>query len=140
MNSGVDRFTFGSHEHNDYLNRKLAHYNEWLLNPNRKSIDGPYPGFPDDLERVRAVSMLQKEHVEKVEKKAATKAAKKPATKSKRAKRENGQPTKQDRAIEIFKRLSGAKLDVIAAIQGELGMTPAGATTYYYNAKKAVHE
>lgn len=44
--------------------------------------------------------------------------------------------TKQEAAVEIYKRLSGDKAAVIAAIMSELGMSTAGATTYFYNAKK----
>ena len=46
--------------------------------------------------------------------------------------------TKQEAAQAIFKRLSGVRKDVIAAIQTELGMSEAGATTYFYNAKKVL--
>lgn len=46
--------------------------------------------------------------------------------------------TKQEAAQAIFKRLNGVRKDVIIAIQTELGMSEAGATTYFYNAKKSV--
>ena len=57
------------------------------------------------------------------------------ATKAPRAASASG-PTKADRALEIFKRLGGDKAAVIAAIKDELSMSDAGATTYFYNAKK----
>jgi len=44
--------------------------------------------------------------------------------------------TKQEAAVAIFKRFSGDKTTVISAIMDELSMSTAGATTYYYNAKK----
>lgn len=50
-----------------------------------------------------------------------------------RAKREG---TKQDRAVAIFKRCEGKRKETITAIVAELGMSEAGATTYFYNAKK----
>ena len=43
---------------------------------------------------------------------------------------------RSDRALEIFKRLAGDKAAVIAAIKDELSMSDAGATTYFYNAKR----
>jgi hypothetical protein len=41
-------------------------------------------------------------------------------------------------AVEIFKKHSGNKQLVIAEFVEVLGMTKAGATTYFYNAKKSV--
>ena len=120
--------------HNDYLQRKLDHYNAWLMDPKRELGSGPYPGFPEDVKVKAGRAIMQAEAKAKVEAKAA-KAAKPKAVKAKRAPKASG-PTKQDRAVEIFKRLSGDKAQVISAIQTELGMSVAGATTYFYNAKK----
>jgi hypothetical protein len=66
-----------------------------------------------------------------------TKAEKpqKPA-KAKNAAKRTG--TKGELSIEIFKRLGGDRVGVIAAFQEELGMSKAGATTYFYNAKRIV--
>jgi hypothetical protein len=36
---------------NNFLQRKLDHYNAWLLNPKRKVEDGPYQGFPEEVDR-----------------------------------------------------------------------------------------
>lgn len=44
--------------------------------------------------------------------------------------------TKQEAALAIFQRHNGNRKAVIADIQNELGMSNAGATTYYYNAKR----
>lgn len=45
--------------------------------------------------------------------------------------------SKMSKAVEIFTRLNGSpRKDVISAIQSELGMSKAGASTYYQNAKK----
>ena len=120
--------------HNDYLQRKLDHYNAWLMDPKRELGSGPYPGFPEDVKVKAGRAIMQAEAKAKVEAKAA-KAAKPKAVKAKRAPKASG-PTKQDRAVEIYKRLSGDKAQVISAIQTELGMSVAGATTYFYNAKK----
>lgn len=43
--------------------------------------------------------------------------------------------TKQAKAVEIFKRMNGSK-EAVTTIMQELGMSKAGATTYFYNAKK----
>lgn len=77
---------------------------------------------------------------EKAKAKDKPKAAEKPAEKPKgRTKRARGEgPTKQDKAVEIFKRLNGDKGQTIVAIQAELGMSQAGATTYFYNSKRIV--
>jgi hypothetical protein len=114
----------------EYGTRKLQHYNKWLLDPKRKVEDGPYPGFPEDLKPKRAVKP------EIVVKPAAK--VKAPAVKTKkRAARAGDGPTKQMLANDIFARLGGDKAAVIAAIQLDLGMSLAGATTYFYNARKA---
>jgi hypothetical protein len=101
------------------------------LDPKRKVEDGPYPGFPEDFVKpkraVKAVAAPAK---------AIAKAAPAKKTKKRAARAGNG-PTKQMLANEIFARLGGDKAAVIAAIQQDLGMSLAGATTYFYNAKKA---
>ena len=48
-------------------------------------------------------------------------------------------PSKRSQAVEIFKGMPGAaRKDVIAAIQSQLGMSKAGASTYYQHAKDVV--
>lgn len=122
-----------------YMSRKLDHYNAWLLDPKR-TAGIPYAGFPEDIERDEAIAKLKAEKAVELEK-AATDTKPKAAAlvkkaKPKRAKQEGAGPTKQDRAVEIFKELGGDKAKVIAAIQERLGMSLAGSTTYFYNAKK----
>ena len=117
--------------HNDYLQRKLDHYNKWLLDPKRPVDGKPYPGFPEDNQLKAGRAIMQAEAKAKVE----AKAAKPKAVKAKRAPKASG-PTKQDRAVEIFRELNGDKAAVISAIQERLEMSVAGATTYFYNAKK----
>ena len=140
-------------EYNKYLDRKLAHYNVWLLDKSRVA-GKPYPGFPEDKQpsavkyRMKNMQVMNafeqhasdmaarsaKSVAEKAEK--AAKPAKPPkVAKEPSAPRASG-PTKADRALEIFKRLSGDKAAVIAAIKEDLSMSDAGATTYFYNAKK----
>lgn len=47
--------------------------------------------------------------------------------------------TKMERALEIYKNMPGAsRQQIIDAFVSQLGMTPAGASTYQYNCKKAV--
>lgn len=115
----------------EYMTRKLAHYNEWLLDPKRPS-GTTYPGFPEEVKLVKARAKLAEEVIAK----AKTKAAKPVKAKAVKAKKVAGAPTKQDQAVAIYTRLGGDKAAVISAIQAELGMSAAGATTYFYNSKK----
>ncbi len=129
----------GTNEHNDFLTRKLAHYNQWLLDPNRSVEDGPYPGFPEEIALVQGRKQLAAEmNARKVAKETAKADRGAPPRKERkvRARKEGSGPSKQDRAVEIYKQLGGVKADVIQAIQTDLGMSLAGATTYFYNAKK----
>jgi len=126
----------GSNAHNDYLTRKLAHYNQWLLDPKRHVSQGPYPGFPDDVAQEKAVEAYKADFVERKAKVAEPKAKVVRIAKAKKARKEGSGPTKQEKAVEIFQRLFGDKAAVISTIQDELAMSLAGATTYYYNAKK----
>lgn len=131
-------------EYNAYLDRKLAHYNVWLVD-NSREIGKPYPGFPEDkqarpvkfrmknMQTMNAFEQFDSDMKARSAKPVAEKAPK--VAKEPRAPRATG-PTKADRALEIFKRLSGDKAAVIAAIKDELSMSDAGATTYFYNAKK----
>lgn len=129
--------------YNAYLDRKLAHYNVWLVD-NSREAGKPYPGFPEDkqpsavkfrmknMQVMNAFEQLASDQVQRTKPQVVRepKVAKEP-----KAPRATG-PTKADRALEIFKRLSGDKGAVIAAIKDELSMSDAGATTYFYNAKK----
>lgn len=69
------------------------------------------------------------------------KAVTKPATKAKAtvkvAKETTKRVTKAARAQEIYSKFAGDKKQIIEAFMSELGMSKAGATTYFYNAKKA---
>lgn len=138
-------------EYNAYLDRKLAHYNVWLVD-NSREIGKPYPGFPEDkqarpvkfrMKNMQTMNAFEQLASDQAQRTAKPKAAKAPkvavkapkVAKEPRAPHASG-PTKADRALEIFKRLSGDKAAVIAAIKDELSMSDAGATTYFYNAKK----
>jgi len=118
---------------NDFMQRKLDHYNAWLLNPKRKVEDGPYQGFPEEVDRAAKLAkgraIMEAERAAKPAKVVKTKvAAKRPRA---------GGPTKQDRALEIYRaNIKLSKDNVISIIREQLDMSPAGATTYYYNAKK----
>jgi hypothetical protein len=136
--------TLDHNAYNAYLDRKLAHYNVWLLDRSR-DIGKPYPGFPEDQRgepaRRKVVKVEMNETVSSavmsnVVASVTAKASKPVQAKAPKAKKTSGAPTKQDLALEIFKRLGGVKAETIAAIQSELGMSAAGATTYFYNAKK----
>ena len=121
---------------NSYGTRKLAHYNEWLLDQKRKP-GVPYPGFPEDIEAEQARKTYVENFVARKEAKKAKVKAVKPKAKAVTA-RKSSVPTKQSLANQIYRDLNGDKSLVIAKIQEQLVMSLAGATTYFYNAKKSV--
>lgn len=123
----------------DQGTRRLAHYNNWLLNEKKDPAER-YPGFPEDLHIRFARQKLQEEYAERAEvkkvKAVKPKAEKKPsAPKAKRVKSAPGE-SKQEKAFAIFERIGDNKAAVIAAIQEECSMTQLGAQTYYYAARK----
>lgn len=128
----TNQYGLSFNEYNEFCTRKLAHYNAWLTDAKRP-FGVPYAGFPEEVELLKRAKRVAADVI--VEAKATAKA--KSAPKAKRAPRRKGEgPTKQELACMIYNRLAGDKALVIAAIQAELGMSTAGATTYFYNAKK----
>jgi hypothetical protein len=106
-------------EYSDYCDRKLKHYNFWLMDMGRE-LGTPYPGFPEDIP---AGKMSKTTVVNKI------------ATRTVRVSTKGA--TKADRAVEILRSNSKlARVNLIALLQQQLGMSKAGATTYYYNAMK----
>lgn len=72
---------------------------------------------------------------------AAPSAPKEKKEKVVRQRPEKGEPSKQDRAVEIVrKHLGSSRKELIDLIIKELGMTPAGASTYVHNAKKILEK
>ena len=129
-------------EYSQYLDRKLKHYNEWLMNPKRSIISGPYPGFPEDLEREAALNNLRADFAQRIAKKQQqeekpVEVVDKPKKTRNRVKKIAG-PSRQVQAQEIYKRLNGDRAAVVRAIQDELGMPAGSAMTYFYNSKKAL--
>ena len=126
-------------EYNDYCSRKLAHYNEWLLDTKRE-FGKPYPGFPEELKLAKKGKKVESPVIGNMAQ-VLTGTAKAPKAAPKRAARMGSDGpkagTKSQLAVDIYKRFSGDKAMTIAAIQDELQMSLAGATTYFYNAKKA---
>lgn len=103
---------------NDLNTAKLAHYNAWLLDANRE-FGTVYPGFPGEV-------------TIKVAKAKATTVVVKSV-----AKRAAGTVTKLDQAKALYKdNIKLARVNMIALFQEKLGMSKAGATTYYYNVQK----
>ena len=41
-----------------FLQRKMDHYNKWLMNPNREDR---YPGFPEEIELLQARKQLMED-------------------------------------------------------------------------------
>lgn len=134
-----DRSRFSDlNDYSQYLERKLKHYNEWLMNPKRPVYAGPYPGFPEDLEYKKSIEALREDFQQRHEEKEKPKPEKEKKTRAKRAKKSEG-PNRQTLAQEIFKRFDGDRAKVVQAIQDELGMPSGSAMTYFYNAKKALN-
>lgn len=129
-------------QENDYLTRKLAHYNAWL-GDTKRPLTSKYPGFPEPrpgeapakTTKPKGKKLTVVEQIEKIQAKAEAKVEKK-AAKAKPAKSAGG--SKQDRAVALFKEFNGDRKQTIQAIMEQLGMSTAGATTYFYNAKKLV--
>jgi hypothetical protein len=124
-------------EYSEFCSRKLAHYNKWLLDPKREP-GKTYGGFPEEQQllsgkKPKKVAVEVAPEPVVVAKKAKVEVKSKP----KKAKRMSGEtPTKQQLALAIFNRIGDKKQEVIAAIIAEIGMTPLGAQTYYYNCRK----
>ncbi len=125
----------------DYGTRKLAHYNEWLLNPKRPADGVPYPGFPEDVALERARESLKKEYA----KKAFTNIVKQVTKGAVVSKRINTGTTANPRTKQMFAnqvyneriKLGESRDQIVNEIMERVGMSKAGATTYFYNAKKA---
>jgi hypothetical protein len=114
--------------------KRLRHYNEWLLDPKRQIGSGPYPGYPQPKGKKKMPSNVIANMTEVLTKEVKAAPAKATAKKAKRA---GASPTKGELALQIYQRLNGDKTQVLNELQSGLGMSLAGATTYFYNAKKA---
>lgn len=131
-----------SQEYCDFLTRKLAHYNAWLMD-NKRPITQVYPGFPEELKMKEKAAKATATVVKKA------RVAKMPArvVSVKKVKQPKA-GSKQSIANEIVRAAyavaaasgSGSidKANVILQIVKDCQMTQAGATTYFYNAVKAV--
>jgi hypothetical protein len=106
---------------------RLEHYNKWLLDPNRP-VGERYPGYPGDLIVARGRAILQQEVEVKVARKKEQRAA--------RAPKPVEPGSKLAIAIDLYRQHGGDKQSTINAIQTQCNMTVAGATTYFYNARK----
>ena len=108
----------------DLYTEKLAHYNAWLLD-NKREFGKPYPGFPKQRQIDVLAGLAQPEPVKKARvMKAAPKVAKTART-----------GTKLEQARALYKP-EMAREDVIALFMSELGMSKAGASTYWYMVRK----
>lgn len=132
----------------DFLQRKLDHYNKWLMDTKRP-LSQPYPGFDEEFDmnafdNIVAVSTgeaVVPERLKATKDQKPAKGSKSKATaKPVKAKRESAGPragSKLEQALALFRTYNGDRKATIAAIMSEVGMSQAGATTYFYNAKKA---
>lgn len=125
---------------NTELSDRLNHYNDWLLD-DKRDIPSIYPGYPGDKTKKPTTTKVEKPTV------APVKPVKRKKGKSvmsietvgvKVAKIARGPKagTKQAKAIEIVRVLGvSAKTESIEKIMADLGMSKAGATTYFHNAR-----
>ena len=106
-----------------YGERKLAHYNAWLMDTKRE-FGVPYAGFPEDMEAPKRVT------------KVTSKVTKKGAVPAKMKAKRSG-VTKLDQAKALFKaNVKLSRENMIGLFMEQLQMSRAGATTYFYNAQK----
>ena len=53
-------FPMYSNEQNEYYQRKLDHYNKWLMN-DKRDFGEPYPGFPEDKKLLKILKKRENE-------------------------------------------------------------------------------
>jgi hypothetical protein len=126
--------------HNDELQDRLNHYNDWLMDNNR-DFASTYPGYPGDKANKPTTAKVEKPKVAPVKppkkgksvmkiETVGVKVARSAITKAPKA------GSKQAKANEIVMRIGVAnKIQAIEAIMAEASMSKAGATTYYHNAR-----
>lgn len=116
----------------DQLQARLDHYNKWLMDPNRPFVS-TYPGFPDD----KKLENARKKLAEDFSKRNIKVVDIVPKKRAKSPKKASGFVSLKSLASELYAKHSGNKELVINDLINTGGMTKAGATTYFYNAKKA---
>lgn len=122
---------------NNELTDRLNHYNDWLLDDKRE-ITSTYPGYPGDKGKKPTTTKVEKPKVAPVKPKKGKSVMKIETVGVKVAKVSRGPKagTKQAKAIEIVRVLGvSAKNESIEKIMADLGMSKAGATTYFHNAR-----
>jgi hypothetical protein len=119
---------------------RLRHYNEWLMDDTR-DVTSTYPGFPGDSKKEKTTVMVDKPEVAPINPKKGSKNSMKIQNVSMKVastqvmKRPKAS-TKQANAITIVQNVGiDKKHDAIAKIMADLGMSKAGATTYFHNAR-----
>lgn len=154
----ICRKYFACHnDFNEFLKRKMNDYNAWLGDKTR-NYSKPYPGFQEEIEMLTKPPVDFPKEVLDNEAAAVKDSKGKPTTRRKatnrrkasvKVKREskymnntntvdvNVKVSKKTRSFELYEALIGqGKKAVIDAYKAELNMSDAGATTYFYNAKK----
>ena len=125
----MGKMTYSVQYNDDEATARLAHYNAWLLDPNRES-GIPYPGYPEGKVAQRVPKLVD------VREKAKPKAEKKPV----KAKKSAGKVTNRERVAALIRDLpyntKAEKELVISKIVDLLGVTKSNAAVYAYNAKR----
>ena len=55
-------FPLYSQEQNEYYERKLKHYNKWLMD-NKRPFGSVYPGFPEDKKLLKILAQREKDEI-----------------------------------------------------------------------------
>lgn len=106
----------------ELLDAKLSHYNAWLTDKSR-DLTSRYPGFPFQHE-LDVLCGCADPIVE-------------PAPRKTRQPKAVGGKTKLEQAKELIaSNRTMSRGEIIALFQTNLGMSKAGATTYWYSAQK----
>lgn len=112
---------------------RLAHYNAWLLDPNRE-MGTTYPGYPADQEGADKVKRVRKIAADVVVNEMAKK------TRAASTKKSTGKVTNRERVAALIRDLpyntKAEKELVIGKIVDLLGVTKSNAAVYAYNAKR----
>ena len=122
---------------------RLRHYNEWLMDDTR-DVTSTYPGFPGDSKKEKTTVMVDKPEVAPINPKKGSKNSMKiqnVGIKVARSTISKGPKTgtKQAKAIEIVRKLGvDQKAQAIDTIMHDLGMSKAGATTYFHNSRHTI--
>lgn len=119
--------------------RRLDHYNEWLMDPKRP-LGSTYPGYPGDKDRAKKSGKKSKEINKLVRRKVTVAFGPKVSHNQNTEEMKGNMMTKVtnlSRAIEIV-RVTPAKAEALDKLVAELGVKRPNAFVYFTKAQKAL--